>query len=73
MVSLIKYGNNYNINVMELDGLSTETKPINGFEGMPIPNGSTYTEIDTGITYMYDIDNSVWHEVSIGSGGVNGC
>lgn len=72
MVTLIKYGNNYNINVMELDGLSTETKPINGFEGMPIPNGSTYTEIDTGITYMYDIDNSVWHEVSIGSGGGSG-
>ena len=69
MVTLIKYGNNYNILVMHIDGLSTDTKPTDKFDGMAIPNGSIYTEIDTGDTYMYDADNTTWHKVSIGGGG----
>lgn len=83
MVTLIKYGalsggEKYNVNVLSLDGLSTDTKPIRtyieyGSDGrevgrMGIPNGSLYTEIDTGDTYMYDIDNTTWHKVSIGGG-----
>ena len=84
MVTLIKYGalsggEKYNINVLNIDGLSTDTKPITTFieygnDGreigrMGIPNGSLYTEIDTGDTYMYDRDNATWHKVSIGGGG----
>lgn len=84
MVTLIKYGTlsggeKYNVNVLNLDGLSTDTKPIRiyieyGSDGrevgrMGIPNGSLYTEIDTGDTYMYDTDNTTWHKVSIGGGG----
>lgn len=64
MVTLIKYGNNYNILVMHIDGLSTETKPTDNFDGMAIPNGSIYTEIDTGDKYMFDVENKGWHKVS---------
>lgn len=69
----------YNVNVLSLDGLSTDTKPIRtyieyGSDGrevgrMGIPNGSLYTEIDTGDTYMYDADNTTWHKVTVGGGG----
>ena len=87
MVTLIKYGalsggERYNVNVLSLDGLSTDAKPIRtyieyGSDGrevgrMGIPNGSLYTEIDTGDTYMYDVDNTTWHKVSIGGGGGGG-
>jgi hypothetical protein len=87
MVTLIKYGalsggEKYNVNVLSLDGLSTDTKPTvtyieYGSDGrevgrMGIPNGSLYTEIDTGDTYMYDADNTTWHKVSIGGGGGGG-
>lgn len=74
MVTLIKYGalgggEKYNINQMWIDGLSTDTKPTTTIEGLHIPNGSVYTEIDTGATYMFDYDNTTWYEVSIGGGG----
>lgn len=84
MVTLIKYGalsggEKYNVNVLNLDGLSTDTKPIGtfiecGVDGreigrVGIPNGSLYTEIDSGDTYMYDSTGSQWHKVSLGGGG----
>ena len=78
MVTLIKYGalgggEKYNVNQMWIDGLSTDTpKPTTTIDGMGIPNGSVYTEVDTGKTYMFDYDNTTWHEVSIGGGGGGG-
>ena len=87
MVTLIKYGalsggEKYNVNVLSLDGLSTDTKPTvtyieYGSDGREvgrtgIPNGSLYTEIDTGDTYMYDADNTTWHKVNLGGGGGGG-
>lgn len=72
MVTLSKYGNNYNMNIMEIDGLSTAQKPTDKFEGMTIPNGSLYTEIDTDTRYMFDAENKVWYETTIGSGGGGG-
>lgn len=77
MVTLIKYGalsggEKYNINQMWIDGLSTDSKPTTTIEGMPIPNGSVYTEVDTGKTYMFDKDNTTWYEVSLGGGGGGG-
>ena len=77
MVTLIKYGalsggEKYNINQMWIDGLSTDSKPATTIEGMPIPNGSVYTEVDTGKTYMFDKDNTIWYEVSLGGGGGGG-
>ena len=87
MVTLIKYGalsggEKYNVNVLSIDGLSTDTKPTvtyieYGSDGrevgrMGIPNGSIFTEIDTGDTYMYDADNMAWYQVTIGGGGGGG-
>ena len=87
MVTLIKYGalsggEKYNVNVLSIDGLSTDTKPTvtyieYGSDGrevgrMGIPNGSIFTEIDTGDTYMYDSDNTTWYQVTIGGGGGGG-
>ena len=87
MVTLIKYGalsggEKYNVNVLNLDGLSTDTKPIGtfieyGVDGreigrVGIPNGSLYTEVDSGDTYMYDSTGSQWHKVSLGGGGGGG-
>ena len=77
MVTLIKYGalgggEKYNVNQMWIDGLSTDTKPTTTVDGMPIPNGSVYTEVNTGKTYMFDKDNATWYEVSLGGGGGGG-
>lgn len=87
MVTLIKYGalsggEKYNANVLSLDGLSTDTKPTRTFieygsDGREvgrtgITNGSLYTEIDTGDTYMYDADGTTWYKVSLGGGGGGG-
>ena len=77
MVTLIKYGaldggEKYNINQMWIDGLSTDSKPTTTIDGMGIPNGSVYTEVDTGKTYMFDKEHTTWYEVSIGGGGTSG-
>lgn len=77
MVSLIKYGalgggEKYSVNQMWIDGLSTDAKPTTTIDGMEIPNGSVYTEVDTGKTYMFDKDNTTWYEVSLDGGGGGG-
>ena len=77
MITLVKYGalsggEKYNVNQMYIDGLSTDAKPTTTIDGMGIPNGSVFTEVDTGTTYMYDSANATWYEVSIGGGG-GGC
>lgn len=69
MVTLIKYGalsggEKYNVNQMYIDGLSTDTKPTTTIDGMSIPNGSVFTEINTGKEYMYDEEGSTWYEIS---------
>ena len=84
MVSLIKYGalsggEKYNVNILEIDGLSTDTKPITtfieyGVDGREIgrtniENGSTFTEIDTGKLSMYDAENNTWYEIKTSGGG----
>lgn len=82
MITVIKQGNVYNRRVISLEGLSTDIKPIEYFvetdsDGVEvakvhIENGSIFTEIDTGDTYMYDIDNAIWHKVSLNGGNVDG-
>lgn len=77
MVTLIKYGalgggEKYNSNQMWIDGLSSETKPTGMIDGMVIPNGSVYTEIDTSTKYMYSESNATWYEISFYSGGGKG-
>lgn len=43
--------------VVELRGLSTDTKPTN------VGNGSVYICIDTGDIYMFDSANKEWHQI----------
>lgn len=80
MVTLTKYGAKYNRLILYIEGLSTDLpKPTvyfyeydnNGKEisKMAIQNGSIFTEIDTGKTFMYDAQNITWYEVAIGGGG----
>ncbi len=64
MVTLAKIGGRYNTPLLEIRGLSTDTKPTTKIEGMIVTNGSTYIEIDTGDTYMFDAENGVWHNIT---------
>lgn len=43
----------------DLRGLSTDTKPTDE----QLPNGSTFVEMDTGNVYMYDKENTEWHQL----------
>lgn len=63
MVSLIKYGGQQNKNDMSFVGKSTDEKPIKIFNGMLIPNGSTFYEMDSKTGYMYDEETHEWLEV----------
>ena len=47
------------MNVVNLVGLSTDTKPTEG-----IINGSTFLEMDTDTKYMFDQDNGTWHPIT---------
>ena len=69
MVTLTKYGAKYNRNILFLEGLSTDTKPTDKFDGLSIQNGSEYTEVDTGKKFLFDYDNATWYEVQTGGGG----
>lgn len=48
---------------LELYGLSTDEKPIEKFDDIFIGNSSTYYEMDTKNTFMYDEENKKWWEV----------
>lgn len=48
---------------LDIYGLSTDTKPIDA------PNASKFTEIDTGIEYLFDRENQEWHINASGGGG----
>lgn len=56
MVTESKYPNE----PRSLSGLSTDTKPTEAFDGLPITNGSTYLEIDTGYVYLYNAAADTW-------------
>lgn len=45
---------------MALAGKSTDAKPIETYNGIPIPNASTFYEIDKGAVYMYDEESAQW-------------
>lgn len=47
-----------------LIGLSTDEKPTE-----EVGNGSIFTEIDTGKTYLFNEEGETWHEQPSGSGG----
>lgn len=49
-----------NERILEIVGLSTDTKPIKNISGVEITNGSTFMEMDTCNVYMYDEENHRW-------------
>ena len=53
----IGYQNAIKVN---LNGLSTDTKPTGTYEGKKIANGSTFFEMDTQTVKFYDAENDVW-------------
>lgn len=48
--------------MVELRGLSTDTKPKT-IENGEIENGSTFIEIDTGSLYFYNGTSKEWSEI----------
>jgi len=47
-------------NVNGFYGLSTDTKPINSFNGVQIHNGYYFYEMDTQDIYMFDAESKTW-------------
>ncbi|MDD3251751.1 MAG: hypothetical protein PHV18_04230 [Lachnospiraceae bacterium] len=45
---------------MSLAGKNTDAKPMGTYSGLPIPNASTFYEINTGAVYMYDEESAQW-------------
>lgn len=63
MITLNKYNDSPNRVYIELYGLSTDDKPIDKFDKIPIGNASTLFEMDTCSLYMYDEENAKWHQI----------
>lgn len=59
MVTITK---NTQENTLSFKGLSTDTKPVETFQGLEIPNGSSFFEIDTQNMVFYDAENKTWPE-----------
>ena len=60
MISITRTGadtQNGNKPILELRGLSTDTKPTD------VSNGSIYIEINTGKVFMFDAENEQWKEI----------
>lgn len=47
-------------NILSFKGLSTDTKPVETFQGLEIPNGSSFLEIDTQNVVFYDAEGQTW-------------
>jgi hypothetical protein len=60
MLSVLKYGKNYNTNKLTLCGLSFDIKPIDSIENIIITNGSIFNEIDTGKVYTFNDKSKFW-------------
>ena len=45
---------------LSFKGLSTDTKPVNTFNGLQITNGSSFFEMDTQDVYFYDGAANEW-------------
>ena len=60
MIAITKIGTDIkdkNNSILEVIGLSTDTKPTEN-----ITNGSIFIEMDTGKIYFYDKENTQWRE-----------
>jgi len=71
MITVQKYGDSYNRQVLEIDGKSTDTKPTDKIENAYVLNGSIFHEVDSGIDYIFDEESKLWN-VKTSSGGGSG-
>jgi len=51
---------NFETVVKNYSGLSSETKPTIA-AGNAVPNGSRWREVDTGLTYHFNLGDDAWH------------
>ena len=65
MLTLATVGSRNNIYKLGIEGLSTDEKPIKVYEGMRIPNGSTFTCIDSLQVFLYDQEHDKWLEAEV--------
>lgn len=72
MVTLTKIGDEYNSQVLEISGLSTDEKPIGSIDGVAISNGSVFKEIDTGTEYLYNVESNEWIKNTAAATSVSG-
>ena len=70
--TMSKYGASINRPLSEIVGLSTDVKPTDKVEGIPIQNGSIFIEMDTNKKYRFDIESRQWNLVDSGGGGGGG-
>ncbi len=55
--------NKYPTIAREFYGLSTDTKPTDSFDGLPVTNGSAFVEVDTGNVYLFNEASGSWVKV----------
>lgn len=53
----LKQGGKY---LIPFSGLSTDTKPAEFYDNLPIANGSTFMELNTKKVYFYDEEHKQW-------------
>lgn len=71
MITLNKIGDYHNRQVLEIECLKSDEKPIGTIDGLVITNGSKLHELD-GSTYEYDEQNKTWVLQPKSSGGADG-
>lgn len=72
MITLTKIGDEYNQQVLEISGLSTDEKPIGTIDGITITNSSVFKEIDTGAEYLYNAETNEWVKNTVSTTSVGG-
>lgn len=60
MVTATRSDGNNEIATFSFKGLSTDTRPVDKWEGTEIKNGSSYLTIDTHEIEFYDADSQSW-------------
>ena len=57
---MITASRNIHTSTWSFKGKSTDTKPVESWEDVPIENGSTFFEMDKQEVYFYDGDTNTW-------------
>ena len=60
MITLYQVNDIEKILKLHFDGMSTDDKPTETFDGFTITNGSEFIELDTGDLFKFDADSKSW-------------